>query len=65
LRKEYLVEQDVLRLDVAVDDIAVVHKLDRVAHLPHHVPHPLLSKTAVFPQRSIDVASATGFEKKA
>ena len=51
-------EEDVLRLDVAVDDVAVVHELDGVADLLDDAAHLLLGEPSLAAQAAVDVASA-------
>lgn len=51
-------KQDILRLDIPVDDITIVHELNRVADLPRDTPHALLAETALFFEVVVDVPAA-------
>lgn len=57
-------KQNVLWLDISVDDVTVMHELYSMTNLPHHTPHLLFVKSSLLAQRSIDVASAAGFQDK-
>ena len=58
----YLMQKDVLGLDVSVDDVAIMHKLNGVADLSYHCADPFLMKSSLFPQVGVDIAPATGFQ---
>jgi hypothetical protein len=58
VKEQYLVEEDVFRLDVPVDDVTVVHELHRVARLLDHRTRLLLPKTTLRTQCVVDVAAA-------
>lgn len=55
-------EEDVLGLDIAVDDIAVVHELDGVADLLDDSAHLLLSKPPLAAEAGVDVAAPAELE---
>lgn len=58
VKERYLVEKDVLRFDVPVDDVAVVHELYRMAHLLYHRSHLLLWETALCTKGVVDIPPA-------
>ena len=55
-------QQDVLGFDIPVDDVAVVHELDCVAHLPHHVLNSFLLEAALLSQGGVHVSTAAGLQ---
>ena len=57
-------KQDVLRLDITMDDIAVMHELNSMADLSDHTPYFFLRKTALFLQGRINVAPTAWFENE-
>lgn len=64
VRQNYLVEQDVFGLEVAVDDVAVVHELHGLADLLHHQPRLLLLEPPVLLQRGVHVPPAAQLHRQ-
>ena len=55
-------QQNVLRLDISVYDVTVVHELDSVTDLPSYASDSLLLEPAGLPERVIDVSIQTRLE---
>ena len=51
-------KQDILRLDIPMDDITIVHELNRVADLPRDASHSLLPETALLLEVVVNVPAA-------
>ena len=51
-------KQNVLGFDIPVNNILIMHELNCMANLLHHFSHLLFSKTAILPQRCIDISTA-------
>lgn len=57
-------EEDVFRLDIAVDDVVFVHEIDGGADLPDEFPHQFLRHFAHFLQVLVEVLPQAGLQHK-
>ena len=58
VKEGYFVEEDVLRLDVTMDDVTVVHELYRMAGLLYHRSRLLLRETALGTKGVVHISPA-------
>ena len=57
-------EEDILRFYISMNDIAIVHELNRIANLFHHFLYSLFGESALFSERCVYVTTATGLENE-
>jgi hypothetical protein len=58
-------EQDVFRLDIAVDDVLPVHVLHRLADLPHDLADGAFGQSlAAMRESAVEVLAETGLEEE-
>ena len=55
----YLMEQNVLRLDISMDYVLIMHEFYRMTYLFHHLTNLLFNKSALFSQGWVDISSQT------
>jgi hypothetical protein len=60
--EEYLLKQNVLRLDVSVNDVIIVHEIDGVRYLSGDASHFIFGELLFLLEVSVEVASEAVFE---